>query len=165
VKYISVPEDPLPNREWTICLFLFALQPFFLDRMKRMRDLAACDRPRENDCPERAQALSDHELIAAIIGHGTPNRDVFSLAKDIVGLFREIRCDNIRRSRWPPGHRQSKASQILASFELARRYIRIEEEAKVHIQQPADVLPFRLGSQRKEPRAFSSASRSTGRTK
>jgi len=87
VKYISVPEDPLPNREWTICLFLFALQPFFLDRMKRMRDLAACDRPREKIARKGAQALSDHELIAAIIGHGTPNRDVFSLAKDIVGLF------------------------------------------------------------------------------
>jgi DNA repair protein RadC len=111
--------------------------------MKRMRDLAACDRPREKIARKGARALSDHELIAAIIGHGTPDRDVFSLAKDIAGLFSrragDITYDDLVGL---PGIGQSKASQILASLELARRYIRDDDEARTHVQHPADILPL-----------------------
>jgi len=113
------------------------------DRMKRMRDLAVCDRPREKIARKGARALSDHELIAAILGHGTPQRDVFSLAKDISGLFlrrgEEVSYDDLVGI---PGIGQSRASQILASLELARRYNRKMEEERTRIQSPADVLPL-----------------------
>jgi DNA repair protein RadC len=110
--------------------------------MKRMRDIAACDRPREKIAKKGARALSDHELIAAIIGHGTPDRDVFSLAKDIAGLFSRrdgnVSYDDLIAI---PGIGQSRASQILASLELARRYLR-REESRTRIQCPADILPL-----------------------
>ncbi len=112
-------------------------------RMKRMRDLAACDRPREKIARKGARALSDHELIAAILGHGTPQRDVFSLAKDISGLFmrrgEDVSYDDLVGI---PGIGQSRASQILASLELARRYNRKMEEEHTRVQSPADVLPL-----------------------
>lgn len=111
--------------------------------MKRMRDIAACDRPREKIAKKGARALSDHELIAAILGHGTPQRDVFSLAKDISGLFmrrgEDVSYDDLVGI---PGIGQSRASQILASLELARRYNRKMEEEHTRVQSPADVLPL-----------------------
>ncbi|MCQ8893559.1 MAG: DNA repair protein RadC [Methanolinea sp.] len=111
--------------------------------MKRMRELASCDRPREKIAHKGARALSDNELIAAIIGHGTPDRDVFSLAKDIARLFSQrggdISYDDLVRL---PGVGQSKASQILASLELARRYLRNEEGSRTRVQCPADILPL-----------------------
>ncbi|MDH7509999.1 MAG: DNA repair protein RadC [Methanolinea sp.] len=110
--------------------------------MKRMRDIAAVDRPREKIAKKGARALSDHELIAAIIGHGTPDRDVFSLAKDIAGLFSSRDGDVTYNDLVGlPGIGQSRASQILASLELARRYLRREED-RTRIQCPADILPL-----------------------
>jgi len=107
-----------------------------------MRDIAACDRPREKIAKKGARALSDHELIAAIIGHGTPDRDVFSLAKDIAGLFSSQDGDvSYNDLVGVPGIGQSRAAQILASLELARRYLR-REEARTRIQCPADILQF-----------------------
>lgn len=111
--------------------------------MKRMRDIAACDRPREKIAKKGARALSDHELIAAIIGHGTPGRDVFSLAKDIARIFSQkggdVSFDDLVGL---PGVGQSKASQILASLELARRYLRREEGSRTRVQSPADIIPL-----------------------
>lgn len=123
--------------------------------MKRMRELAACDRPREKIAEKGARALSDHELIAAIIGHGTPERDVFSLAKDIAAIFSrkngEISYDDLVRLK---GMGPGKAAQILAALELARRYVRREDEARTRIQCPADVVPLVSDLARKNQEHF-----------
>ncbi|HOT04170.1 MAG TPA: DNA repair protein RadC [Methanolinea sp.] len=128
---------------------IFVVPPHMLplrSQMKRMRELDRCDRPREKIANKGACSLSDQELIAAIIGNGTQGRDVFQVAREIAGLFREsadtISYDDLTAIR---GVGEGKASQILASLELARRYLKKEEEARVKVQSPADILPLVAG--------------------
>jgi DNA repair protein RadC len=91
--------------------------------MKKMKDLPLLDRPREKIARKGAAALKDEELIEAILGRGTRNRDVRAIAREICGLMGEqkfpIRYDDLASLE---GMGPSKASQILACFELGRRY-------------------------------------------
>ena len=59
--------------------------------MKTMKDISPEDRPREKIARKGASALSDTELIEAIIGRGTKNKDVRALAKEICGLVQKHR--------------------------------------------------------------------------
>ena len=108
--------------------------------MKKIRDISECDRPREKIVSRGAASLSDIELIAAIIGSGTRDRDVFAVAKDVVDLLSDdpgqLTDQDLASVR---GIGESKASQILACFELGRRYYRTGESVK--ISSPQDVLP------------------------
>ena len=110
--------------------------------MKKMRDLPPMDRPREIIARKGASALSDTELIEAIIGRGTKNRDVRALAKEICDLLQarrpEIRYDELKAIE---GIGPTKASQIMACFELGRRYFTPAGPA-VRIAKPDDILPL-----------------------
>jgi len=110
--------------------------------MKRMRDLAACDRPREKIARKGARPLG-------------PRTDCSNYRPWDSGPGRILPCKGYRRSLSRragdityddliglPGIGQSKASQILASLELARRYIRNDDEARTQVQHPADILPL-----------------------
>ena len=57
--------------------------------MKKMKDLPLLDRPREKIARKGATSLKDEELIEAIIGRGTKNRDVRTIAREICGLVSE----------------------------------------------------------------------------
>lgn len=106
-----------------------------------MKDLPAQDRPREKLVKKGAAALSDTELIEAILGRGTVRRDVRAIARDIgerikpgkaLPSFDEIAALN--------GVGQTKAVQVLACYELGRRYYCRNPDAR-RISVPADVLP------------------------
>jgi len=120
--------------------------------MKKMRDLPRLDRPREKIAQKGAEALSDHELIEAIIGRGTRSKDVRALAREISSLIaeqhRSIRYDDLRAIE---GIGPTKAAQIMACFELGRRYFQQADAVRV-IQRPEDVLPLvaGLGDKRQE---------------
>ncbi|MDD1686235.1 DNA repair protein RadC [Methanoregula sp.] len=109
--------------------------------MKKMRDVPLLDRPREKIARKGAGALSDTELMEAIIGRGTRQRDVRELAKEVCGILREkkeIRYDDIRAIE---GIGPTKASQILACFEMGRRYF-APEPAGGRVTRPDDILPL-----------------------
>jgi len=110
--------------------------------MKKMRDLPMCDRPREVIARKGASALSDTELIEAIIGRGTKSRDVRVLSKEICGLLQEqkpaIRYEDLRAI---DGVGPTRASQIMACFELGRRYFSPAEPG-AKVTKPEDVLPL-----------------------
>lgn len=111
--------------------------------MKPMREREETDRPREKIAARGAFSLTDRELIAAIIGSGTHGRDVFEVAGEISSLFSgsidDVTFRNLSRIR---GVGTARASQILASLELARRHLTREEGARVKVQTPADILPL-----------------------
>jgi DNA repair protein RadC len=117
--------------------------------MKKMRDLPALDRPREKIAHKGAQALTDAELIEAIIGRGMPGRDVRAIAHDIDRLIR----DPARQIRYEDllevdGAGPTKAAQIMACLELGRRRYGPSDAVKVH--KPEDVLPL-VGPYREKP--------------
>ena len=109
--------------------------------MKKMRDVPFQDRPREKIERKGVSALSDTELIEAIIGRGTRGRDVREIARDVCGILKEredIRYEAIRAIE---GVGPSKASQIMACFEMGRRYFGPEVTVG-KVSKPDDVLPL-----------------------
>lgn len=59
--------------------------------MKTIKDLPKHSRPREKLQERGASALTDEELVAAILGMGTAGIDVRTMAKQVAGLIREHR--------------------------------------------------------------------------
>jgi DNA repair protein RadC len=120
--------------------------------MKKMKDLPLLDRPREKIARKGAAALKDEELIEAIIGRGTKNRDVRTIAREICGLVGEqklpIRYEELASL---DGVGPTKASQILACFELGRRYY-AAPDAQAKVTKPDDILRLLpdLASKRQE---------------
>jgi len=120
--------------------------------MKKMKDLPLLDRPREKIARKGAAALKDEELIEAIIGRGTKNRDVRTIAREICGLVGEqklpIRYEELASL---DGVGPTKASQILACFELGRRYY-AAPDSQAKVTKPDDILRLLpdLASKRQE---------------
>jgi len=118
--------------------------------MKRIKDLPEFSRPREKLKERGAKALSDAELIAAILGSGGKGLDVMLLssrvAKAISGKKGDLSLEELTKIE---GIGLAKASQILAGFELARRHIVVET---VKITEAKDVLPLidRIASKQQE---------------
>ncbi|MFA5330971.1 MAG: DNA repair protein RadC [Methanoregula sp.] len=110
--------------------------------MKKMKDLPVVDRPREKIASRGAAALSDTELIEAILGRGTKNRDVRSLARDLSAVIAEKHGEvTLSELDAIEGIGPTKAAQVLACLELGRRCYGLQAEA-ARIQKPEDVLPL-----------------------
>ena len=109
--------------------------------MKKMRDVPLIDRPREKIACKGASVLSENELIEAIIGRGTKNKDVREMSKEIVKVIHKhrnnLRYEDIQKI---DGIGPTKASQIIACFELGKRYFNAGTGKKV--TSPEDVLPL-----------------------
>lgn len=97
------------------------------------------DRPREKMLRKGAPALSDRELLAILLGKGTPGMDVMTLAGKLAKVIDEkglnVTAEDLRQFE---GVGDAKATVILAAIEYSRRRIK-PEGAK--IQTPADLLP------------------------
>lgn len=107
--------------------------------MKKIKELPEFSRPREKLKEKGAEALSDTELIAIILGSGNKDQDVMTLASKVAKLIsgnkgrislEDISCID--------GIGLAKASQILAGFELARRHI---VKDTIRIMEVKDILP------------------------
>ncbi len=110
--------------------------------MKRMRELPNHDRPREKLAERGPQALTDQELIALLIGRGTRGRDVSQVAGDVVRyLERAGGSPSYGELLDIDGVGSAKACEIMACFELGRRY-REGDIAGYRISCPGDVLPL-----------------------
>jgi DNA repair protein RadC len=110
--------------------------------MKKMRDVPQKDRPREKIASKGASALTDTELIEAIIGKGTRSRDVREISKEINRLMLErgnaIGYQDLQSIE---GIGPSKASQIMSCFELGRRYFG-SKDSGARVTRPEDILPL-----------------------
>ena len=103
-----------------------------------MNDIPQADRPREKSLRKGAQALSDQELLAVMIGKGTPGMDVMTLAKKLARVIDEKGLGvQVKDLNSFAGVGDAKATLILAAIEFARRRIK-PEGAK--IVTPADIL-------------------------
>jgi DNA repair protein RadC len=120
--------------------------------MKKMKDVPEHDRPREKIAKKGVAALTDTELIEAILGRGVVHRDVRMIARDIAAMFadhtREIMYEDVLTIE---GIGPTKAAQIMACLELGRR--KYEPAVKVKIQKPDEVLPL-VGTYREKPQEY-----------
>jgi len=108
--------------------------------LKKVKDLPQNERPREKLLEKGAGFLSDHELLAIILGKGTQKDDVFSLAKKIIKIIDEkglgFQAKDIMEV---DGIGEAKATALSAAFEFVRRRIKPEG---LKIKFPADILPL-----------------------
>src|SRR4030042_2849699 len=108
--------------------------------MKKIKELPECSRPREKLKEKGAKALSDEELIALILGSGTKGQDVRTMAAEIAKLIANKKGKvTLEELSQVDGIGLAKAAHILASFELARRYM-VKETVKIN--EAKDVLPL-----------------------
>jgi DNA repair protein RadC len=105
---------------------------------KKISDIPEQDRPREKLLRKGAGALSDPELLAVLLGKGTPGMDVLKLAGKLTRVIDEkglaVQAEDLTSF---DGVGDAKATLILAAIEFARRRIK-PEGAK--IETSADLL-------------------------
>ena len=94
-----------------------------LSGMTKITDRCKEDRPREKLARYGAEKLSDLELIMAIIGSGNAQADVTKISRDVLKLLKSDRELALKKVRSIVGVGEAKATELVASFELARRYL------------------------------------------
>ena len=91
---------------------------------ERRKDL----RPREKLQARGAAALSDYELLMAIIGSGSAHADVTKIARDVRKILGEkgsnLTYEDLLKIK---GLGAAKAAQLMAGFELWRRQFEVSE--------------------------------------
>lgn len=91
---------------------------------ERRKDL----RPREKLKAKGPEALSDYELLMAIIGSGTGQADVSKIARDVKKLVREkgseLSFDDLMGVN---GMALAKTTKFIAAFELWKRQFEVSE--------------------------------------
>lgn len=113
--------------------------------MTKMSDRRKDLRPREKLQARGAEALSDYELLMAIIGSGTAQADVTKIARDVRKLIAErgsqLSYEDLLsiKSLGP-----AKATQIMAGFELWRRQFEVPDRPIIDspekaVEQLADI--------------------------
>ena len=110
--------------------------------MKKISQIPKSDRPREKLFDKGSGNLKDFELLAILLGSGQKGENVLEFAKGILnkyskkGLFR-LSCQELSGIK---GIGLAKACIILASFELAKRTLKIKEEISPQIISVQDVI-------------------------
>jgi DNA repair protein RadC len=105
---------------------------------KRLQHLAPGERPREKLLEKGAKFLSDKELLAILLGKGTQQQDVLTLAEKLIPVIDKkglrLATDDLTEFK---GIGNAKAAVILAAIEFTRRRIKPEG---FKINTPADIF-------------------------
>ena len=95
-----------------------------MSNLKNMKALHKDDKPREKLARKGVEALKNEELLSVLLGSGIQGKDVRKLAKEIVSMM-DSDFDNLTLDKLCDIHGlgPAKASQLLASIELSKRYL------------------------------------------
>lgn len=89
-----------------------------------MADKRKSDRPREKLQAKGVSALSDFELLQALIGSGNKQADVSKIARDTLKLIKQHGADiRYEQLESVTGMGSAKITEILAALELSKRYL------------------------------------------
>lgn len=112
-----------------------------------MKDLPLQDRPREKLARVGPSALGDTELLAIVIGHGTPGRDALTLATDAltaVGGLRGLARSGLADLRGATPLGLARAARVLAAIELGRRTLLRSREERPQFLGPSEIAAYLL---------------------
>lgn len=121
----------------------------------RVKDLPNEEKPREKMLQEGAKALSAAELLAVVLGVGTKKEEVMAMS---IRLMREYGEKGIAYQQNPEiimkdlGVPIAKACQIVACFELGRRFYQKKAGTNVNIRNAKQAFEYLkdMGSLKKE---------------
>jgi DNA repair protein RadC len=108
----------------------------------RVKDLPACDRPRERLLGRGAEALADRELLALLLGSGARGLDAVELAGQLI-----VSQGGLRRLAKAAPHElvdllgigPAKTARVAAAFQLARRALNDEQPTCRRVVATADI--------------------------
>ena len=96
-----------------------------MDDRNRIKSWSEDDRPREKLLLKGRHNLSNAELLAIILGHGTKRKSAVDLAREILALagddLSELARKNVKELCSVSGVGNAKAVSVLAALELAMR--------------------------------------------
>jgi len=111
----------------------------------RVKDLPDGERPREKMIKEGPSVLSEAELLAAVLGVGTKKEEVLAMASRIFKQYGE----NTIANQTDPNELEkelniplAKACQIVASFELGRRFFKKTGGTPAVVRTPKQAYDF-----------------------
>ncbi len=108
-------------------------------------DLPPEERPRERLRRHGAAALSSRELLALLLGSGTPKASALDLAEDLLlGGLRALPSNSLTELEGRHGFGRAKASRILAALELGSRLAAEGPEAAPFFRSPAESAQYLL---------------------
>ncbi len=111
-----------------------------------IKQWAKDDRPREKLLRKSSAALSDSELLAILIGHGTREKSAVDLAREVLELgknnLNELGKLSIKELLKIKGIGEVKALILLAALELGRRRHSSLLAEKVIIKQSSDIAGY-----------------------
>ena len=117
--------------------------------MKTIKQLHKDDKPREKLAAKGVQSLKNDELLAILLGSGVQGKDVRKLAKEIISML-DSDFDTLTLAKLCDIHGLgvAKASQILASIELSKRYL-IQNNKRITSAQDVynELKPFSTKAQ------------------
>lgn len=109
----------------------------------RIADLPASDRPRERLLRQGAEALSDRELLALLLGSGTDGCDAIELAGQLIarhgGLYELSRTSGHELAVGLPGVGPAKAARVAAAFQLGRRAASPDDRSRLRVRGSSDL--------------------------
>jgi DNA repair protein RadC len=109
-----------------------------------IRELPACERPRERLLEQGSRALSDAELVAVLLRTGRAGTSAMQMALELLGDcggltgLPEATALTLRRSGIGP----AKAASLLAAVEIARRLAREQLPDREPLTRPAEVVRY-----------------------
>jgi DNA repair protein RadC len=119
-----------------------------------IREWPRTERPREKLLERGAQALSDGELLALMLGSGTEGESAVELARTLIAKFGSLR-DLLKadRSRWleQRGIGLARYAALQAALELARRHYREPLRVGSALTAPDATRKFLLAQLRDRP--------------
>src|SRR5262245_22211405 len=105
------------------------------------------DRPREKLARSGPAALTDHELLAIVLGHGAAGRTALDMAtallKDVGGLHGLTRVSPDRLTL-VTGVGPAQSGRVLAAIELGRRTLLVAPQARLPLRSPEEFAAFLL---------------------
>lgn len=92
--------------------------------MTNIRDEPKNERPREKLQAKGPAALSDFELLQALIGSGNKQADVTKIARDTLTLFKQYGANvSYEQLQQVTGLGHARITEILSALELSKRYL------------------------------------------
>lgn len=111
----------------------------------RVRDLPDADRPRERMLAAGPGSLSVAELLAIVWGVGSRSEDVLAMAERTLKEYGQKAIGNElnpKRLAEAAGIPLTKACQVIASFELGRRYYASRAGRSVHVRNTKQAYQY-----------------------
>lgn len=109
----------------------------------RIADVPVADRPRERLLNRGAEALSDRELLALLLGSGRDGCDAMELAGQLIarhgGLYELSRVTAHEMAAGLPGIGPAKAARVAAAFQLGQRAVPADAGDRLRVRGSGDV--------------------------